>query len=1160
MSPVTPSNSGDKKHITTGNRKRKKRSGISRFREKRRRTPSEQENATMNLAMPSTPDRAQSSPDSARSSPKLPFFFHVEKSSTPMKLLFERTAQGYKISPKLLFQKETSPTKRPVPSEETLDEPSPAVDKPLPAATMKPLLYNGQLVDFSKVDTFDINFDAFSHKWKHGEKIDRTRSDAVRQAESRATRKIVTAIKESGGDNSQRALALYRALCNEDIRPVSKACGFQSEKMPALLYHFEQIADMLQTASNERGRTNLDQALLTDTMLSALVADDDGEKTKKTPTMKETMDLLGLKYSNAGKNKIKRAIQTRKKIKAAKSSTRNAKWILLIKRQWKGSRKVTKEVRAKVIEWIKNHDHVVNSPIYNETILVTDPETSEKCRVSKLLIEIPIRELHCNLVEACEKGGLLESRDDKGRIIVSDTTLRKIIKEDLPQLRRMSSRHKLMCGCEICVGVGTIQRSLNAFRRRECKKISAAAEVTVENQYYLDRVLPGGNDWHEKPRQALQEMQCPDLHCGFPHWNCVVRDCSECPKYKVPKNETGEDENAPIIRFHHYRKATKCSKHGDLELNAKSCPSCDMIEKITAKGKIRTRKYLTLLTRPIGTFHKTFYIPMLEKYAYHYPHIRILSKTGCGAMRLDWFRRMLKCIKTIHDYAERLKVSMNNEIQSEHFGHSRSLSIEGCSCRYMDDSGKSVMEMHSHFSDLSRQDARTTFSHMNVEIKHYKERGILGDNGTVFDDTDGCSKQYRSGTALFLLTLLAVSHGVIIDRAVGAPGHGKDEVDGLNAVDKQFISKKMSQATMPEENDSTQKINPEAMVENASKSIAKEAARLCRNENRIHGVKSEGKYRKREESASMKQRFYWEDGEFEITSSFDNLTMVCKPWYKPKDRKNNGISSMYNFRADPKLGLGRIAIRRIPCACDSCRQLLMKEWVNNLPADKQPRYGRNTDCIFWDIFEGRNDWHIVQLVPDNGSSKEEFNQAQQLVVDSWVEKAAENIVEGRYGAINTDDPDADGYYVVKFLGKPFQVVETCFLEEYTPPQRVEQGEHLCDAVYLNKVPGARLWYTRSSDQTKVRVSQLLATNLSLEAESEANPLPNNCQKEEARRLGARKVTVESHLGLLDEISRREIIQIEEDDDDVLQNSDEDLPSGEEVSSDDESDESSDSEK
>jgi hypothetical protein len=115
------------------------------------------------------------------------------------------------------------------------------------------------------------------------------------------------------------------------------------------------------------------------------------------------------------------------------------------------------------------------------------------------LIEIPIQELHCNLVEACEKGGLLESRDVTGKIIVSDTTLQKIIKDDLPQLCQMSSRHKLMCGCEICLGISTIQSSLNAFRRWECKKMSAVIEVIVENQHYLDRVSPGGNGWHKKP-------------------------------------------------------------------------------------------------------------------------------------------------------------------------------------------------------------------------------------------------------------------------------------------------------------------------------------------------------------------------------------------------------------------------------------------------------------------------------------------------------------------------------------------------------------------------------------------------------------------------------------------------------------------------------------
>mgnify|MGYP003340820577 CR=1 FL=1 len=35
--------------------------------------------------------------------------------------------------------------------------------------------------------------------------------------------------------------------------------------------------------------------------------------------------------------------------------------------------------------------------------------------------------------------------------------------------------------------------------------------------------------------------------------------------------------------------------------------------------------------------------------------------------------------------------------------------------------------------------------------------------------------------------MLALKFDIVIDCAVGAPGHGKDVVDGLNAVDKRFL-------------------------------------------------------------------------------------------------------------------------------------------------------------------------------------------------------------------------------------------------------------------------------------------------------------------------------------------------------------------------------------
>ena len=68
---------------------------------------------------------------------------------------------------------------------------------------------------------------------------------------------------------------------------------------------------------------------------------------------------------------------------------------------------------------------------------------------------------------------------------------------------------------------------------------------------------------------------------------------------------------------------------------------------------------------------------------------------------------------------------------------------------------------------------------------------IKQDSTTLWEETDGCAKQYRCATAIYLLSLVFVKFNIVINRAVRAPGHGKDKVDGLNATDKAFLKKAM---------------------------------------------------------------------------------------------------------------------------------------------------------------------------------------------------------------------------------------------------------------------------------------------------------------------------------------------------------------------------------
>ena len=63
--------------------------------------------------------------------------------------------------------------------------------------------------------------------------------------------------------------------------------------------------------------------------------------------------------------------------------------------------------------------------------------------------------------------------------------------------------------------------------------------------------------------------------------------------------------------------------------------------------------------------------------------------------------------------------------------------------------------------------------------------------------TDGCAKQYRCESAIYILSYLDLEFYIIIDRSVGSPGHGTYLVDGLNGRDKRMITLSMAKLLNP---------------------------------------------------------------------------------------------------------------------------------------------------------------------------------------------------------------------------------------------------------------------------------------------------------------------------------------------------------------------------
>ena len=120
-----------------------------------------------------------------------------------------------------------------------------------------------------------------------------------------------------------------------------------------------------------------------------------------------------------------------------------------------------------------------------------------------------------------------------------------------------------------------------------------------------------------------------------------------------------------------------------------------------------------------------------------------------------------------------------------------------------------------------------------------------------------------------------------------------------------------------------------------------------------------------------------------------------------------GISSIYNFRYDPDLVIGKLAYRRISCAYLTCLEILRNPWDIDLNDKEQPRYGFNKRCIYWITFKGCNNWRVVGLVTINVTLAEE-EAVYEMIMHGLEARTNERILVGTFGAMRTNDEATQG--------------------------------------------------------------------------------------------------------------------------------------------------------
>ena len=134
---------------------------------------------------------------------------------------------------------------------------------------------------------------------------------------------------------------------------------------------------------------------------------------------------------------------------------------------------------------------------------------------------------------------------------------------------------------------------------------------------------------------------------------------------------------------------------------------------------------------------------------------------------------------------------------------------------------------------------------------------------TIWENTDGCAEQYRCASALYLMSVMSQTYSIIIDPSISAPEHGKEVVDGLNAVDKRYIYQLMSKVQLPGSIRFDSKIKIHTDTEKKDASLAREFKDHLDGEHRKNGAIDQGRSRKR----YMNRK--WTEGEYHVQDNAD---------------------------------------------------------------------------------------------------------------------------------------------------------------------------------------------------------------------------------------------------------------------------------------------------
>ena len=618
------------------------------------------------------------------------------------------------------------------------------------------------------------------------------------------------------------------------------------------------------------------------------------------------------------------------------------------------------------------------------------------------------------------------------------------------------------------------------------------------------------------------------------HLKCALGRCPNCPKVlpDFPTEsitwDSPEATDKDFIVWKYYDGRYFCIQHGHIGKESKCHPCVDHPEEKPDRGPQRKIHYCRNRA-PIGNFLKEDLLPLIDRYRHHLFLMIILGRDWCVKFRLENYHKVKGSVLVVRDYTDRVDWEMNGMAQSHGMSNRDDYGLEGITARFVENDGETDVHKYEFFSYVSgakTQNAKTSYMNTCLMITHLQLRGQLPrlSGATLYQQSDNCAAQYTSGTAIWCAIMIANRFGITVNIMFTCPQHGKGTVDALSGADKAFLKRHflmaghelgvLDNATMDEDD----------FVIDGAKLIAD----LLGAPNRKAGLEGD-KHKHKEGATVINDRHYtpidWETMNMPIPKT---TFVVDKglPKVKVKDpvtgvettRPHDGSKDMYQVYCDWRIPeLNQCAMRRMPCSCELCHTQLNLPWDHDLEWTEQPRFEKTCDCVLDPVLEGENGWKFVTLKPTKKSTEEEREEELEEVfievLHQYEVEAAEQIVCGGFGAIDTTDKEAkEGYYVVQWTGEPYMLPAPAQVEGCESGE-MPAGTYVCEGRYLDRINRSPHWYYNSNATPVLfRLQFVIAPKIKMTAynpEKELKPNGFNSLSRQAKSSAATTVMMVS---------------------------------------------------